>query len=222
MFLASSWSALWVEPNGMERIHPTAIGSGSKLHLLRTGLVGCHLFRMRAEDRSETGLHWESTQGHLACSVGVMRWLAHIHFRRKNWGSGSSKCVFLQPHCRPGQPPIESRNCWTNPIRWLPGPWNPKEPLEAVLPRRGLPLWRVESILVKSTSLWSWAGIWKSPASGQVGRSGPNRFNASRFWPIVARSSRHTAPTGRADFRRSRWAAFTPALWRAADAPDRL
>jgi len=137
MFFASSWSALWVEPNGMKRTHPTAIGSGSKLHLLRTGLVGCHLFRMRAEDRSETGLHWESTQGHLACSVGVMRWLAHIHFRRKNWGRGSSKCVFFQPHCRPGQPPIESRNCWTNPIRWLPGPWNPKEPLEAVLTRRG-------------------------------------------------------------------------------------
>jgi len=30
----------------MKRTHPTAIGSGSKLHLLRTGLVGCHLFRM--------------------------------------------------------------------------------------------------------------------------------------------------------------------------------
>jgi len=43
----------------MERTHPTAIGSGSKLHLLRTGLVGCYVLRMRmrAGDRSETCLH---------------------------------------------------------------------------------------------------------------------------------------------------------------------
>jgi len=41
----------------MKRTHPTAIGPGSKLHLLSTELVGCHLFRMRAEDISETGLH---------------------------------------------------------------------------------------------------------------------------------------------------------------------
>jgi len=50
-------AAAAVEPNGMKRTHTTVIGSGSKLHLLRTGLVGCHLCRMRAEDRSETGLH---------------------------------------------------------------------------------------------------------------------------------------------------------------------
>jgi len=46
----------------------------------------------------------------------------------------------------------------------------------------GLQLRRVESNLVKSTFLWSWARIWNFPASGQVGRSGPNRFRASRFW----------------------------------------
>ena len=45
----------------------------------------------------------------------------------------------------------------------------------------GLQLRRVESILVKSFFLWSWARIWKSPASGQVGRSGPIRFGANRF-----------------------------------------
>jgi len=85
--------------------------------------------------------HWEWTQGHLACWVGVMHWLAHIHFRRKNWGRGGSKCYVFQPHRRPPQPPIESQNCWTDPIRWLPGPWNPKEPLEAVLTRRVFGSW---------------------------------------------------------------------------------
>jgi len=29
--------------------------------------------------------------------------------------------------------------------------------------------------------LWSWPRCWKTPASGQVGRSGPNRFGASRY-----------------------------------------
>ena len=53
----------------------------------------------------------------------------------------------------------------------------------------GLQLRQVESILAKSISLWSWARIWKSPASGQDGRSGPNRFGANRFWPILARAS---------------------------------
>jgi len=35
-------------------------------------------------------------------------------------------------------------------------------------------------------------------ASGQAGWSGPSRFGASRFWSILAGSSTPTAPTGRA------------------------
>ena len=95
----------------------------------------------------------------------------------------------------------------------------------------GLHLRRVESILAKSISLWSWARIWKSPASGQDGRLGRIdlvQVDFGRFWPepegLLLRRVKPifgqvtSRPTGDlADELR-----FTPALRRAADAPDRL